>query len=450
MVGGILAWTKSIHQTQGELLFENDTTNDSGVTGTVTNIVTGQPIAGATIGVSGYATSTTNAGGAYTFPIPPGLYEIHASAPGFMAMSRVNQQVSGSSLLTADFEMIPLDPSDEDNQIIYDKLITDPEGPADESLIFDELTGKNSIQAVTVPSTIVVQWPDGRQETMPLEEYLKGVVPSEMPSSWPMEALKAQAIVARSYAIVYYLARGYICTTTACQVYSSTRYPTTSAAVDATSGQVITYNGNIVSTHYFSRCNGVTTRDSEHALDWTTCQERPWAYVAYERARPCTGHARYNSSCGYYGHGVGLCQWGAYYRALDSGSTCLEILNSYYTGISVYSAAQPPPPPAPLNPANGQFIIPSSTSITLSWSAVSGATYWAEGQRVGGGWTSQFGWTSSTSWPLGVLPKGLYQWRVKAKTSNGESAFSDYSYFVVSDTKYSTFFPRVDKNSAGN
>ena len=56
-----------------------------------------------------------------------------------------------------------------------------------------------------------------------LEDYVQGVVPTEMPTSWPAEAVRAQAVAARSYAVRLRRLRHYagydICDTTACQVY---------------------------------------------------------------------------------------------------------------------------------------------------------------------------------------------------------------------------------------
>lgn len=83
-----------------------------------------------------------------------------------------------------------------------------------------------------------------------LEEYLYGVVPSEMPKSYDAEALKAQAVAARTYAMTKlgaHTGSGYqLCDTTACQVYKgySNEADATTAAVDATAGEVACYNGS--------------------------------------------------------------------------------------------------------------------------------------------------------------------------------------------------------------
>lgn len=97
-----------------------------------------------------------------------------------------------------------------------------------------------------------------------MEQYLYGVVPGEMPASWPQEALKAQAVAARSIAIYQYnrhVAKGYnVVDTTITQVYGgySKEDKRTNAAVDATKGQTIKYNGKTAEAVYFSTSGGTT------------------------------------------------------------------------------------------------------------------------------------------------------------------------------------------------
>lgn len=445
-VGGLFVLTRSNYRAQSEqILLANDTEDSSGATGTITDIVTGRPIAGALVSVTGNGTATTDSTGVYNLPLPPGTYEIQVQATGFMDMSRVQQDVSAAAFLTADFEMVPLNTTEEEDRIIYDKLVSTPQSPLED--VFPEpepLTPKDIAPAVVVPSTIKVLW-NGTIQEMLLEDYLKGVVPYEMPASWPIEALKAQAIAARTYAVAYVQSRPYICTTSACQVYGDARYASTNAAVDATYQQVATkYDGTIISALYSSRCNGRNTLNSEDAVEWRTCEKLGWNYVYYLRRKSCWGHSPYSSSCGYYGHGVGMCQYGAQARA-NEGWDYARIITYYYTDIRIQGT--PPPPPVPQNPTNGQFIT-TATSVTLSWSAPGSTECYAEAQRVGGGYSSQFGWAAATSWTLGALPQGKYQWRVKGRNNaREESDYSQYSYFIIADRVYKEYFPRVDKNS---
>ena len=116
-----------------------------------------------------------------------------------------------------------------------------------------------------------------------LEEYLYGVVPWEMPSSWHPEALKAQAIVARSYAVNQKIRRRAagnwydICATTSCQVYGgySAEHSNSNAAVNATEGRVATHpdsgttaNGVILAV--FSSSSGGATENNTDGFGSST------------------------------------------------------------------------------------------------------------------------------------------------------------------------------------
>jgi stage II sporulation protein D len=94
-----------------------------------------------------------------------------------------------------------------------------------------------------------------------LEPYLYGVVPREVPFLWPAEALKAQAVVARSYALAVRKTGAYdLYADTRSQVYGgiAAEKPTTNAAVDATAGQVLLYEGKVATTFFFSTSGGRT------------------------------------------------------------------------------------------------------------------------------------------------------------------------------------------------
>jgi stage II sporulation protein D len=94
-----------------------------------------------------------------------------------------------------------------------------------------------------------------------LEPYLYGVVPSEMPFNWAPEALKAQAVVARSYALATRRSGAFdLYPDTRSQVYLGIEHekPSTTAAVDATAGQVVLYQGQVAKTYFFSTSGGRT------------------------------------------------------------------------------------------------------------------------------------------------------------------------------------------------
>ena len=94
-----------------------------------------------------------------------------------------------------------------------------------------------------------------------LEQYLYGVVPDEVPPHWAAEALKAQAVVARSYALAVKKTGPFdLYDDTRSQVYGGVRAEETSttAAVDATARQVLTYGGKVATTFFFSTSGGRT------------------------------------------------------------------------------------------------------------------------------------------------------------------------------------------------
>ena len=99
-----------------------------------------------------------------------------------------------------------------------------------------------------------------------LEDYVQGVIVREMSSSWPLEALKAQAVCARTYAYRNYLAgkhqsQGFdICNSNDCQVYYGMDAVTASSsrAVEETYGEYAWYNGSLIEAVYSSHDGGAT------------------------------------------------------------------------------------------------------------------------------------------------------------------------------------------------
>lgn len=101
-----------------------------------------------------------------------------------------------------------------------------------------------------------------------LQDYVKGVVPYEIGSNVPLEAVKAQAIAARNYAVSNlnkHRSSGFnLCATTDCQVYNGCGAETenTNAAVDQTNGMVLTYEGTPIEAFYHSSNGGYTESNS--------------------------------------------------------------------------------------------------------------------------------------------------------------------------------------------
>lgn len=102
-----------------------------------------------------------------------------------------------------------------------------------------------------------------------LEEYLYGVVPREMPASWPVEALKSQAVAARTYAVSNISKWGKygfdITGSTKDQVYGgyNAENPKSNEAVDQTRGQIALYNGKPITALYHSDSGGITEDNYE-------------------------------------------------------------------------------------------------------------------------------------------------------------------------------------------
>jgi SpoIID/LytB domain protein len=103
---------------------------------------------------------------------------------------------------------------------------------------------------------------------LPLESYLRGVVPLEMPALWTPAAVRSQAVAARTYAAyerAHARAGHYqLCDTTSCQVYGgySAEHPAANAAIDATRQQVLTSGGDPAFTQFSSSSGGWTSAGS--------------------------------------------------------------------------------------------------------------------------------------------------------------------------------------------
>lgn len=128
-----------------------------------------------------------------------------------------------------------------------------------------------------------------------LEDYLKGVLPKEVDPNWPEEALKAQAVVSRTYAlknINRHEKDGYnLCNTVHCQVYAGrcSANKQTDEAVEKTRKEVLTYKGELIQALFHGCCGGYT-EEPENVWDWTTS-------VPYLIAHPdpyCQNYIHYN------------------------------------------------------------------------------------------------------------------------------------------------------------
>ncbi|MSP14532.1 MAG: SpoIID/LytB domain-containing protein [Chloroflexi bacterium] len=295
------------------------------LSGQVTDMASGQPVARATIQVLAFTTKT-NAQGFYHFDLAPAAYDIRAVAQGYIGMTYTGYNLPdrGGQLNLA---MVPEHPSPDQDELIYQKLVQMPDMQQ-----LDKITANGNpvdplVSTVTdLPNTVRVLMTDGTIVRMNMDEYLRGVIPSEMPPNWPMEALKAQAVAARTYAATRRISPDAdVDTTTRSQVWQPIHYDTTDQAIRVTHGVAVRYNNNLISALFFASCPG-HTRNSEDVFS---------NYVAYLRGVACPHQGN-----GYYGHGVGLCQQGSRDLALQ-GKNYLEIVHWYYTGVQVDGPTPP-------------------------------------------------------------------------------------------------------------
>ena len=158
--------------------------------------------------------------------------------------------------------------------------------------------------------TITVLY-DSDQCTMPATEYVMGVLPAEMPASWPLDALRALAVAALSYALSK---GGVVWADQRDQVYNPTkRTQRTDDVAKTMRGLVATYQGKPARLFYSAACGGHTTNT--------------WA-PGYLCSVGCPCNRSRN------GHGQGLCQYGA--KALaEAGLSWRGVLENYYHDIEI-------------------------------------------------------------------------------------------------------------------
>jgi stage II sporulation protein D len=242
---------------------------------------------------------------------------------------------------------------------------------------------------------------------LPLEDYVKEVVMSEVSSTWDMEALKVQAVLSRTYGIYQKMMNGnslfHITSSVLNQVYKGNSSDARAAyAVEETAGEILTYNGRPIEPFYHSTCGGRTENPEEvfgksyPYLKSVELNDEISPYWAWEKRIPLTeiekalnisgikeitvkshtstGRVKeltivydsgiatikatdFRKTLGWsvipstnftvtkdeesmifegkgYGHGVGLCQWGALQMARE-GKNYKEILSFFYPGTTI-------------------------------------------------------------------------------------------------------------------
>lgn len=229
-----------------------------------------------------------------------------------------------------------------------------------------------------------------------LEEYLYGVVPAEVPYYWPKEALKAQAVLARTFALKSIKnspGKDYdLDNSQNSQIYKgkSGEYSITNEAVDITRGEVVLYNNSLANVYFHSTCGGHTespqnvwkVKDSPYlnGVECEYCSDSPWRnwevtikreeweklikdkeisieYDKSGRVLRLNGidgtkiRSTFNLPSTFIigieikentvlvrgkglGHGVGVCQWGMK-KMGELGFSYKEIISYYLPGVNI-------------------------------------------------------------------------------------------------------------------
>ncbi|MCK6511462.1 SpoIID/LytB domain-containing protein [Myxococcota bacterium] len=365
----------------------------------VIDILTQQPIVGARLYIDGLQRlGISDSNGHHRFVAPSrSSYAIRAEAAGYMSTTQA--YLSPSHHRDILIALPPLARLAE-----ADRLIRAPEtlqhrhqeqpAPMDIPRPFDPIP---YAPTYPVPATIEIEnntsttyqvggtsLPPGGKLKLPLEEYLKGVLPKEIGSSFPLEAQKAQAIAARSYTVSY--TRGgtkAICITTQCQVWGTTQYASTTRAVDETRSQVAVHGTSLVGGYFAASCGGSTRSNKDAGWSSTALPYLQSVDCIENKTGACTVICKgqpSNSTCwGVYGHRVGLCQRGA--EAMGKcGKTAEQIIRHYYTGSDIANVAAAPVDDAKLtqeSPPN-PIAVQAGDAFQKTWTLENiGTTVWS-------------------------------------------------------------------------
>jgi hypothetical protein len=227
--------------------------------------------------------------------------------------------------------------------------------------------------------------------TVPFEDYIKAVVSSEI-SNAPLEACKAQAVAARTFA--YPSARdGKVISDSggsdqafiAARMTNRKNYPNAHQAVEDTTGQILAYQDKPIGKHaHFSSANNGTTKNkrykwpNEKDQPYLPMQPDPWTTAELARRKAAGEQIK-------FGHGVGMSQYGAMYAARQ-GVGYQNILAFYYPGTTLMNTGgyvpanvmvpqaipYPDPPPAPEATVKSQALILAERMTDYARSKVGG------------------------------------------------------------------------------
>ncbi len=202
-----------------------------------------------------------------------------------------------------------------------DTLPPAPQLPSSQSPTVQQ-TPPDTIRVIHREENYYRDVPVGQIDVIAFEDYVKQCVPVEVYASWPMEALKVQATAVRTYAWRYTIEHaGWDWDVSDWTDYQamgseSERHPRSDTATDATQGQYIAYQGDVIKAFYSAE-NSSPTR-SATGYPYIQAVDDPVGFGQERR-----------------GHGWGMSQWGTYRWAAWHGWSYQQILAHYYTGVTI-------------------------------------------------------------------------------------------------------------------
>lgn len=167
---------------------------------------------------------------------------------------------------------------------------------------------------------------------IPLEVYLARGLCGEWISSWGQQSLNAGSVAYRSYGSWYQINRGYICTTTSCQVYNNTYNSKCDLAAQNTSGVLLELGGSVAFSEY-------SAENNSYYCSSLSCVNSDLSCGNSYAGSPSAGWSCLYDNHGFtgspgrccFGHGRGMCQWGTYDWA-KQGQVWNWMVDHYYNG----------------------------------------------------------------------------------------------------------------------
>ena len=270
---------------------------------------------------------------------------------------------------------------------------------------YPPLTPPTTIRVIHNPNNYYrADVPPWQIDTFDFETYVKQVVPYEMPALWHSEALKAQAVAARTYGWYFVLknrSQSYdVSDWVDYQVMGPDTHPNSNQAVEETRGQYIEWKGLPILAEYSAE-NSSPTLPRYKPGTYEPDPNYPYLSAVYDPVG--FGQPR-------KGHGRGMSQWGAKRWAENYSWGYQQILTHYYTGVSVRKASSSedsgPPLASVTEPWSGFYINTNSVLLRANasdeFSGVSTVDFYSGTLLLGSDSDGADGW--SYLWDVSSLP----------------------------------------------